>query len=95
MALLDSKKSLQNLKNKGFVDAENKGNDHIRVEFWYNGRLTRAKTKFSHSAKDIDDYLIGLMSKQVCLTKRQFIDLAKCPLSQEEFIVILRNQGFI
>lgn len=94
MAVLDHTKTLQNLKQKGFKETPKSG-DHIRVEFWYNGKLTRARTKFSHNKQDIDDYLISLMSKQICLTKSKFIDLARCPLSQAEYENILKSQGFI
>jgi hypothetical protein len=95
MAVLDPKKTIKNLQKKGFTEPLNKSTDHIRLEFWHNGKLTRANTKLSHNNQDLNDFLISKMSKQVCLTKNQFIDLAECPLGQKEYEAILKEQGFI
>ncbi len=95
MAQLDSKSTIKNLKKKGFKDAKDKSPDHIRLEFWYKGKLTRAKTKFSHNGQDINDFLIATISKQVCLTKSEFIDLAKCPLSLEKYTQILGEKNIL
>ena len=95
MPVLDARKTLNNLKKKGFVDAANKSKNHIRLEFWHNGKLTRSHTKLSHNNQDLNDFLITLMSKQVCLTRKQFIDLAESPLDQKEYEDILKQQGFL
>ena len=95
MATLDAKQTLKNLKSKGFAVAKSKSVDHNLIEFWYNGKLTRARTKISHGEKELNDYLISCMSKQTLLSKNEFIDLAKCPMSQTEYEKILRNKGFI
>lgn len=95
MAVLNHQTTLNNLKKKGFVEPKNKSTDHIRLEFWYNGKLTRAKTKLSHNKQDINDSLMGLMSKQICLTKKQFIEFSKCTLSQPQFEEILNQQGYL
>jgi predicted RNA binding protein YcfA (HicA-like mRNA interferase family) len=86
MATLDAKQTLKNLKSKGFAVAKSKSVDH---------KLTRARTKISHGEKELNDYLISCMSKQTLLSKNEFIDLAKCPMSQTEYEKILRNKGFI
>jgi len=95
MPALDPRKTLNNLKKKGFADAKNKSKDHIRLEFWHNGKLTRAHTKFSHNFQELNDFLIGQMSKQLCLSRRQFIDLSECPLNQKDYQKILKDQGFL
>ena len=95
MSVLEHKTTLNNLKKKGFVEPKNKSNDHIRLEFWYNGKLTRANTKLSHNKQDINDSLISLMSKQICLTKKQFIEFSKCTITQPQYEEILKEQGFI
>ncbi len=90
MAVLDSKITYKNLKKKGFVDAPG---DHKFLEFYHNNKLI-LHTKISHgSKKDIDDYLIKQMSVQCQLDKNQFIDLAKCPLSKEQYLKILNEKG--
>ncbi len=89
MAVLDPKDTHRNLKKKGFIDAPG---DHKRLEYYHNNRLI-LHTKISHgSKKEIDDYLIKQMSVQCQLDKKQFIDLAKCPLSKDEYFKILSDK---
>lgn len=90
MANLDSKKTIGNLMKKGFQKIESKS-DHIRLEFWHNGKATRIRTKLSHNGQDINDSLIGLMSKQIYLKNKQFIAFANCDVSQDEYIKILTD----
>ncbi len=93
MAVLDAKNTLKNLKKKGFLEAINKSEDHKWLEFWIEDRLI-AQTKISHGASDLGDFLIKAMSRQCYLSKEQFMDLAKCPLSQDEYLKILKEKGF-
>lgn len=95
MSPLNSKETYKSFSKKGFRDAVNKSKDHIRVEFWYEGKLTRSRTKFSHNGKELNDYLIREMSKQIYLTKKEFVAFAKCILSEKEYIKILNKQGVI
>ena len=95
MATLDAKRTLKNLKSKGFESAKSKSVDHNWIEFWYNGKLTRVKTKISHGEKELNDYLISCMSKQTYLSKNEFFDLANCPMSKEKYLTILKGKGFI
>jgi predicted RNA binding protein YcfA (HicA-like mRNA interferase family) len=95
MPALDAKKTLKNLKSKGFVHAKSKSVDHNWIEFWHNGKLTRARTKISHGEKELDSFLISCMSKQTCLSKNEFMDLANCPMSQDTYENILRAKGYI
>ncbi|MFH1005838.1 MAG: hypothetical protein V1781_10185 [Bacteroidota bacterium] len=90
--VLDSKKTENNLIRKGFSP---KKSDHIRLEFWYNGKLTRIRTKLSHNHQEINDYLIGQMAKQIALTRKQFIALADCTLDKNEYQKILKERGII
>jgi predicted RNA binding protein YcfA (HicA-like mRNA interferase family) len=94
MAVLDAKKTYKNLKTKGFEDAPNKSDDHKYLNFIYNDKLI-LHTKISHSAKDLDNFLIKQMSSQCKLSKEQFKDLANCPLSEEEYIQILKDNEII
>jgi hypothetical protein len=95
MSSLDAKKSYKNMLSKGFVEVTYKSTDHKRIEFWHEGKLTRARTMFSHNNQDLNDYLIGQMSKQVCLTRNQFIEFANCTLSLENYVDILRSAKII
>jgi len=95
MAPIDSKKTLKNLKKKGFFQAKSKSVDHNWIEFWYDGKLTRVKTKISHGEKALKEYLISCMYNQRYLSKNKFRDLALCPMSQDKYESILRNKGYI
>jgi hypothetical protein len=91
MAVLDPKETHRNLLKKGFVNAPG---DHKRLEYYYNDKLI-LHTKISHGTKEIGDYLIKQMYVQCQLSKGEFIDLAKCPLSKEEYFNILKDKGII
>lgn len=94
MSVLNPKKTYQNLKKKGFVDSTTKSVDHKRIEFFYKDKFVLS-TKISHNSNDLDNYLIKQMSVQCHLDKNDFIDLAKCPLSKEEYIQILDQKGLL
>ncbi|MCX6259076.1 MAG: hypothetical protein NTW49_14420 [Bacteroidia bacterium] len=94
MSTLDSKKTYQNLKKKGFTDSPNKSADHKYLDLFHKGKYV-AHTKFSHGNNEIDNYLIKQMSFQCKLDKNEFINLAKCPLSKKEYFDILDRKGFL
>ena len=90
--VIDSQKAYKNLKKKGFTDAPG---DHKFLEFFHEGVLVLS-TKISHGAKhDIGEPLINKMAAQCKLDKKDFVDLANCPLSEEEYIKKLINKGGI
>jgi hypothetical protein len=92
MSVLDSKKTYKNLKSKGFIDSVSKSDDHKYLELFHNGKLV-CYTKISHDSSDLGDFLIKQMSVQCCLDKKNFMDLANCPLSQEDYMKILQEKG--
>jgi len=77
------------LCGKGF-DRE-KNSDHVRYIFYANGIKTRIRTKISHGEREIGDDLILKMSRQLKLSKSQFMKLIECPLSEEEYTKILKE----
>ena len=79
------------LERKGFVASE--GDNTYYIYHTADGRKTLAKTKVSHSGKDIADPILGMMARQCKLTAPQFRNLVDCPLSREAYETILRNQG--
>ena len=95
MSPLNSKETYKSFCKKGFRDAINKSKDHTRVEFWHDGKLTRSRTKFSHNGQELNDYLIREMSKQIYLTKKEFVPFAKCTLSEKEYIEVLKKHSII
>lgn len=94
MSVLDPKETYKNLKKKGFVDAENKSDDHKRLELIHEGKFILS-TKLSHSNDDIRAPLIKQMSFQCKLTKNDFMDLCKCPLSREAYLMKLEKLGLL
>lgn len=91
--VLDKRKTYKSLKKKGFIDSNDHSSDHKYLEFHHKGKMI-LYTKLSHGSKsDLDDYLIKQMSSQCKLSKKEFIDLINCPLSQEKYIKILINNN--
>ena len=80
------------LQKKGFV-AEH--NDHVFYTLYVNGVKTAVYTKISHGEKEIVDPLLGVMARQLKIIKSQLVNLIECPLTQPEFLKILRAGGHI
>ena len=81
------------LCRKGFV---RKGGDHrFFIYRTKEGLDTTIQTKVSHSATDVGKELISLMSKQCGLSKNQFADLVRCPLSRDRYEEILKEKHAI
>jgi hypothetical protein len=91
MPVLDAKKTYQNLLSKGFKAAKG---DHKYLEYYFNNRVI-FHTKISHGEKELEDFHIGMMKRQCKLEKKEFIDLANCPLSASDYIEILKKNGII
>lgn len=87
-----SKDVEKSLTKKGF---KKEPRDHYYFVLYVDGKRTKVKTKLSHNGQDIDDYLIKNMSKQVHLDKVKFCDLINCPLSENEYKKILKENGVI
>ena len=80
------------LERKGFQRREN---DHTFLQLWMAGRKTAIYTKVSHGEKEIGDKLLGAMARQICLTRRQLLELVDCSMSAEDYIHVLRADGHI
>lgn len=91
MAVLDAKKTYNNLLSKGFKLGKG---DHRFLEFYYKGKYI-LQTKISHGEKELEEFHIGMMKRQCKLEKSEFLDLANCPLSGDDYIDILKRNGTI
>lgn len=80
------------LRKKGFqkrvIQKKHKG-----FEFFYNGHRTGIFTFYSHSADEINDFLIAQMAGQLFLSKEEFIGLVCCSVSEDRYIEILIRKG--
>lgn len=94
MSAIDSQKTYRNLKKKGFIDSTNKSSDHKYLELFHNNKLV-LHTKISHGNEDIRNPLIRMMSFQCKLTKSEFLDLAKCPITKKKYLEILESKGLL
>jgi predicted RNA binding protein YcfA (HicA-like mRNA interferase family) len=92
MAVLKTKETLNHLLRKGFAEAVNRSDDHKYLEFRLEGKVV-LHTKLSHGAKEIGDSLIAQMARQCKLTKSQFMDLAKCIMSAEEYTQVIKDKS--
>ena len=69
---------------KGFAKKE--GGNHTKLVFYHKGKKTSIYTLYSRSCSEIDDYLIAKMSKQIRLSKKDFIAFVSCTLSQKAYL---------
>jgi predicted RNA binding protein YcfA (HicA-like mRNA interferase family) len=80
------------LLRKGFQE---KGGDHRFYHLIVDEKKTRVFTKMSHGKKEVPDNLLSVMARQAGLTRKQFLELVDCPLSQGQYLGILRRANLI
>ena len=90
MAALDKAQVVSALQAKGFRE-EPGARDHRYFVYYDGERKTRIKTKTSHSPKlrTLDHSLVKKMADQCHLTKDEFVQLVRCPLTKEKYRLIL------
>ena len=86
----DARKVRKGLLNKGFRESEG---DHKFYTFHtVQGLKTSVYTKMIHSADELSDSLLGMMARQVKLSKKDFLSLVDCSITheayQQQFIVL-------
>lgn len=91
--VLDKAKTEKGLRKKGFVNAKDKSVDHIYLSYEVDGvSLCHTKLSRGNSSKDLSNDLIKYMAQQCRLSKKDFLDLVNCPLSQAEYEKKLKAQ---
>ncbi len=78
------------LQAKGFRRTDN---DHSFFTLWVDGKKTIIHTKISHGEKDIGDKLLGMMARQLAITRAQLLALLRCELTKEMYVRHLREAG--
>jgi len=78
MTTRKSDRAGRNLCKKGFRLSET---HHKYYVLYVEGKKTPIQTYISQGSKELDDYLLGEMAKQVRLGKKQFLYLIDCPMS--------------
>ena len=70
----------KSLEKKGFQRKE--GDHHYFNDYTKAAKKTQVFTKTSHGLKELDDSLLGMMSRQCRLTRQDFDRLIDCPLDR-------------
>ena len=78
------------LRKKGF--RREMDGKHVRY-FLTSGEQVRTMMSHGDSGTSIGVPLISAMSRQLHLTKQQFLDFIDCTLSEKQYRTILREQG--
>ncbi|MBP6810603.1 MAG: type II toxin-antitoxin system HicA family toxin [Saprospiraceae bacterium] len=89
-----SKELRRALESKGFELNPNKGNHH---EFYYlvvDGMKTDIYTYLSHGAKEYGVSLMSKIKRSLCFPSSNLAeDFFDCPMSGEDYVVLLREIG--
>lgn len=81
------------LPRKGLVHRSGTKHDIFRLEI--DGKETTIFTKVSRGTKYkvLGPSLVSAMSKQLHLSKGEFLDLVKCKIDHSGYVAILRRKG--
>lgn len=77
------------LQRKGFRKTEG---DHHYFHLYVDGKKTAVFTKTSHGMKEYGGRLLKSMAWQLRLTSEEFYRLVDCPMSEGEYLGILREK---
>ena len=83
----------KSLEAKGFQ--RSKGDHNYFYYYSKLGKKTAVFTKTSHGSREIDDSLLGRMSKQCRLSRADFDRLIDCPLDRDAYDNILTVRGAV
>jgi len=91
MTVLRARKVSCSLTSKGFRRDDR---DHRYFNLYVDEVQQGIWTKVSHASRgELTEFHIHAMADQLKLTKREFLDLANCPLKYEGYLKILVAQG--
>jgi len=68
---------------------------HRILQLFVGGAKTRVRTRISHGAREYGDQLLGLMWRELHLTRKELEALIQCPMSAEAYVDILVARGAI
>ena len=82
----------KSLENKGFVKANR---DHAFYFLYINNKKSRIYTKLSWGIKEYGSNLLSQIARRLRLSNSQLNDLLDCPLSKEDYVKLLLENGDI
>lgn len=96
MAALEKAQVMASLQKKGYRE-EPGGRDHRYFVYYDGERKTCIRTKTSRSpkARTLDSSLVQKMATQCHLGKDEFLRLVRCPLTAEEYRLILLQKKLL
>ena len=78
---------------KGFREVV--GRDHRYFSFYVENRKMGVLTKISHGQRTLDDWMLGKVSHQIHLSKRELLSYIECTLSAAAYLHLMIERGFI
>lgn len=96
MTVLDQRKTIANIKKKGFK--EQSGGKHATYNYeTLDGKRTPITTHVSRSPKhkNISGSLLSHMADQCSLSREEFIRFAICEMEQLEYEMLMKGRGQI
>ena len=75
----------------GKLGFERRETHHNVYRLYLDDRLV-ARTFISHGERELSDFHIGQMARQMRLRKQEFLDAVNCPLEQGEYYTLLRKR---
>lgn len=88
MSAIKKKEIESALLSKGFIPHQT---DHEYLWLYVAGKKTSVKTWLSHGIYEYGDDLLAKVKKQLGVSKKQLLDLIKCPLSHEDYVAHLKQ----
>ncbi len=73
------------------LDFERHDSHHRIYRLYLNGQLV-ARTFISHGQRELTDFHIGQMAKQMRLSRREFLDAVECPLDRDACYALIRQR---
>ncbi len=65
---------------------------HHHIYRLYLDGVLAARTFMSHGQRELDEYHVGQMAKQMRLSRQEFLDAVECPLDAETYRTLVRQR---
>jgi len=82
----------RSLAKKCFIE---ENSHHLYLHLCVDGQITRIHTYISHGAQECGDHLLGIMAKQLKLSRAELNGLIDCGMSGEAYIESLKEHGYL
>jgi hypothetical protein len=73
------------------LEFERHDSHHRIYRLYLDDRLV-ARTFISHGRRELTDYYIGQMAKQMRLSRREFLAAVECPLDRDACYALIRRR---